>query len=229
MGKTLAQQFLTPEEQESVKSAVRAAERRTSGEIVPMIVSSSHSYPSAAILGGGILGGMVSLLLTACVAHLIWSGINELWIFLVLFICCTPVTGFLVSRTNTLKRLFLTEHQMEGEVQKSAFISFFTENLHKTKDENGVLLYISLFERKAWILGDTNINKKIPFETWQHIVDGLTRGIREQQQAEALCRAIDEVTQILATHFPWQKDDEDELKNLILEERPRQLHNLVIH
>lgn len=228
MGKTLAQQFLNREDQERVKSAVHKAEGQTSGEIVPMIVSASHTYPSATVLGGVITGGMVALLLSALMEHFFWLGINQLWVFLFLFFICTPIAGYSVSRSRKLKRYFLTENQMELEVRRGAFISFFAENLHKTKDDNGVLLYISLLERKAWILGDTKINEKIAPETWQHIVDRLTLGIREQKQAAALCSAIEEVAQLLVDHFPWQKDDQDELKNLIIDKGTHHFHDLVI-
>jgi len=228
MGKTLAQQFLTPEDQERVRTAVHQAEGRTSGEIVPMIVSASHTYPSAAVLGGALIGGMVALALTAVVEHFLWLGVNQLWVFFLLLFVCTPTTGMIISRSRKLKRYFLTENQMELEVRRSAFISFYAENLHKTKDDNGVLLYISLLERKAWILGDTKINEKIAPETWQHIVDKLTLGIREHQQATALCTAIEEVARLLAEHFPWQKDDSDELKNLIIDKGTHEFHDLVI-
>ena len=49
---TLAEQFLSAEERQTVTQAVQAAEKRTSGEIVAMIVSESHNYPVAPIVGG---------------------------------------------------------------------------------------------------------------------------------------------------------------------------------
>ena len=52
---TLAKEFLTDTEQQAVTAVVKQAERETSGEIVPMIVSASHHYPMATIRGAALI------------------------------------------------------------------------------------------------------------------------------------------------------------------------------
>ena len=44
--------FFTAEERQRIEAAVRAAELRTRGEIVPLVVDAAHSYPRAEIQGG---------------------------------------------------------------------------------------------------------------------------------------------------------------------------------
>ena len=54
------------------------------------------------------------------------------------------------------------------------------------------------------------------YYAWQDIVSELTKGIRSGRQGEALCAAIRRVGEILKTHFPYRRDDTDELHNLII-------------
>ena len=51
----LAQQFFTGEEQQQITRTIHAVEQQTTGEIVPMVVSSSHAYPEAVITGAALL------------------------------------------------------------------------------------------------------------------------------------------------------------------------------
>ena len=88
--------------------------------------------------------------------------------------------------------------------------------MHRTRAENGIILFISVFERRVWILGDRGINEKIAPDYWQRIVDQVTRGIKGGRQCEAICSAIENIGDILAEHFPIESDDRDELHNLII-------------
>ncbi len=94
--------------------------------------------------------------------------------------------------------------------------AFFSEKLYKTKDENGILLFISVFERRACILGDAGINARISQKEWEEIITLIPLGIKEKQQCKALCQAVERVGDILKVHFPIQEDDENELHNLII-------------
>ncbi len=48
-----AKTFFTDEEKERIEAAVREAEMRTSGEIVPMVVDAAYDYPRAELIGAG--------------------------------------------------------------------------------------------------------------------------------------------------------------------------------
>ena len=84
--KTLAQQFLTEAEQKTISALVQQMEQQTSGEIVPMVVSASHSYPTAIICGATALALPLSLLLMPVVSGLFWLGSQNVWIFIALFL-----------------------------------------------------------------------------------------------------------------------------------------------
>jgi len=213
---TAAEKFLTPKEQEQVTQAVRDAEGRTSGEIVPMIVSSSYNYPLAAVYGGAFLALAFSLVLARLISSYFWLNADNVWLFLALFLPLYLVAHQMVKHCPFLRRLFISKKQTEEEVKEAAVIAFFSEKLYKTKDENGILLFISVFERKVWVLADAGINAKIATDRWQGIVEMITAGIKHGRHADSLCEAIREVGDILAEHFPIQPDDVNELRNLII-------------
>jgi putative membrane protein len=212
----VSQQFLTPEEQGTISALVQEMEKETSGEIVPMVVSASHSYPAAMIYGAAILALAPALLLMPAAGHLFWLGSQNVWVFLALFMIFHGLFYHLIARFPRLKRLFLTRRQIDAEVEEAAITAFFTEKLYKTREANGILIFISLLERKVWVLGDSGINDRIDPGQWQGIVNLITEGIKEKRQCEAICAAVAETGKILKTHFPARKDDRDELHNLIL-------------
>ena len=52
----LTRQLLRDADRAAITAAVEAAEKKTTGEIVPMVVSSSYHYPMADVIGGATLG-----------------------------------------------------------------------------------------------------------------------------------------------------------------------------
>lgn len=214
--RTLAEKFLTESEQRAVTEAVQRAEKQTSGEIVPMIVSTSHTYPLAAASGAAMLALPTALLLTSLLGSALWLGSRDMFLFLAFFALLYFPLRAAVNRSIALKRFFLSKDQIEEEVKEAAITSFFGEGLYRTREENGILIFVSVLEQRVWVLGDRGINEKIEPTAWQEIVTDLTEGIKSGRQGDALRQAVVRVGEILTTHFPQRNDDRDELHNLII-------------
>lgn len=210
------QHFLSLAEQQRIEAVVKEMELQTSGEIVPMVVAASHRYPTAVIYGAALGALTCSLPLTPLISGVFWLGHLELGIFLGLFFLFYTLLYTIIARCDGIKRLFLSRREVEEEVKQAAIASFFTEQLFKTREENGILLYISILERRVWILADSGINARIQQEQWQDIINQTTRGIKEKRQCEAICEAITHIGAILKKHFPIQEDDKNELHNFII-------------
>lgn len=213
---TPAEQFLTRAEQDRVTAVVREVERTTSGEIVPMIVARSHDYPMAAAVCSASINLPLGLLLTDLIGSQLWIGGQNIWLFLLLFAVGYPTLYVVTQRMDKVKRFFLNRQLVEREVREAALAAFFGERLYKTKDENGILLFISVMEQKVWILADAGIDRKIEQDVWESIVAELTEGIKAGRRCEAICAAVRRIGLILQTHFPYEKNDRDELHNLII-------------
>ncbi len=214
--KTLAQQFLAAEEQQKITEAVQTAEKQTTGEIVPMVVSYSHTYPVAPIVGGVFFALPLALLSARLFGAMLWLGSDNMWLFLAFFTVYYFLGYQAVKRFPRLKRYFFSSARADLAVQEGAAAAFYNESLHNTRAANGILLYISVFEQRVWVLGDWGINEKIEQQTWQEVVDQVTRGIKEGRRCDAICEAVTRIGQILQQHFPIEEGDKDELHNLII-------------
>jgi putative membrane protein len=216
--KDLAQKFLSEDERTRVSEAVKAAEELTAGEIVVMIISASYHYPMANVIGAAVFALPLALIFTTLAGEWLWIGGQNMWLFLgwltVLFIGSHEV----IKRWARLKRCFISEREFNEEVQEAATTHFFNQGLYRTRDATGVLVLISVFERKVWVLADSGINEKVPDGQWDDIVKMITEGIKQNRQTEAICEAVEKIGDLLKTNFPIKPDDTDELKNLIIEE-----------
>ncbi len=210
MPKLTAKTFFSETEHQRIEAAVQAAEARTSGEIVPMVVDQAYDYPRAEIIGSGFFS-----LATAVTAS--WAfGHSSVWVFLPIFLLLYFPFKCLIRRLPDLKRRLIHPDEISAEVEEKALVSFIEQGLHHTRDKTGILILISLFEHRVFVLADQGINNLVPKETWDEIVHLVTDGIRSQQTCDALCAAVGRCGELLEEHFPVQKDDTDELPNLIL-------------
>lgn len=213
----LAEGFFTQDEQQNITQAVQRAEQLTAGEIVPMVVSASHEYPEAELTAAAVAALPAAMVAALGTGSFFWWQGELLWLFLgylaVFFLCARSI----VRSNPALLRLFIRRQRAGVEVERAAFFHFYASGLQATRDANGVLIYISVLERRVWILGDRGINEKIPQQTWQEFVSRLTTGIKEKRQGAALCTTIEEISNLLHTHFPPKENDRNELSDLIIE------------
>jgi putative membrane protein len=120
-------------------------------------------------------------------------------------------------RLPRLKRLFVSKKEMDHEVREAATIHFFLKGLFRTREENGVLIYLSVFEGKVWVMGDRGIDAAVPPGFWQGVVDEVVAAIREGRQAAAICAAVGRIRRVLEEKFPVAASDTNELPNLIVD------------
>lgn len=215
--KNLADTFLSEADHGRIRSAVAAAEKKTAGEIVCMVVSSSYHYPLANVLGATAAALPMSLLGTHFLGAWLWIGSQNMWLFLGLFTICFVLFHWALDRVPGLKRRFISRREIDEEVEEAAINAFFRQGLYRTRDASGVLLFISVFEHKVWLLADRGIHEKVPQAEWDALVSRVTRGIREGQRTDAICSAIAAIGRRLESHFPVKPDDTDELENLIVD------------
>ena len=207
-----ADQFFTAEEKEKLKDTTHKVESRTIGEIVIMVVDRSDRYLEAEVFGGILLGSLLSLILTLLFFHFsIWSYIPLSFIF---FFPCRA----LFQRMDALKRFFIGIRRREEAVRLRAERGFFEKGLYKTKKNTGVLFFLSLLERKVWVLADKGIYEKMDQETLNRFAHEVSGGIKEGRACEALSQAVQEIGELLSRHFPITPDDTDELPNAVLTE-----------
>lgn len=206
-----AQSFLTQEEQQKIIECVKGVERSTSGEIVPVIASESYHYPSAVAFGSLLLG------VAAAVAVCMNLGSEDMWMFLALFLGAYCVFQIVLRFVPILKKPFVSRRQMAEEVDEAAITNFYLNGLHRTRDQTGIIIYVSAYERMVQVLADKGINDKVDPKVWEEVVHIVTAGIRQGTPADGICKAIVKCGELITEHFPIKPDDTDELPNLIVD------------
>ena len=214
--KDLAKTFLSDGERARVDTAVKEAEKLTAGEIVVMIISASYEYPLATVIGAAAFALPLGLIFTPLTGAWLWIGGQNMWLFLGFLTVFFIVFHEIIKRIPWLKRFFISRKEIDDEVEEAAITNFFDQDLYRTRDETGVLVLISVFERRVWILADRGINAKVPEGQWDDIVKMITDGIKQKRAADAICAAVEKIGALLAEHFPIKPDDTDELKNVIV-------------
>ena len=201
--------FFTEAEKQRIAATITGVEKTTSGEVVAMVVTASDTYPEATLLAGFSIGGLSALLITDLLLG------DSLGYFVPLMVASAIVISGLSKIFPPLLRLFIPDTRLQTRVAERALRSFYEKNLHTTRDNTGVLFFISLLERKVWILADSGIYQKIPQEALQAHATDIAAGIKQGQACNALCRQIEAVGVILARHFPIKPDDTNELSNQV--------------
>jgi uncharacterized membrane protein len=107
------------------------------------------------------------------------------------------------------------ESTLEGDVLDRAAWVFKKLGMHKTAERNGVLFYLAVVSRKFAIVGDAGINAKVPAGFWDNVKELLEDHFREDRFAEGLAIGISKAGLQLKDHFPWRKDDVNELSDEI--------------
>ncbi len=211
-GHPKSERFFTTEEKEKLKVTTQDVESRTIGEIVVMVVDHSDHYIEAEVLGSVLLGSLLSLILTVLVFNSsVWAYIPLTFIF---FFPC----WFLFIKVETFKRLFIGIRRKEEAVRLRAERAFFERGLYRTKKNTGVLFFLSLLERKVWVLADKGIHGKMDQGTLDRFANEVSKGVREGRACDALSRAIQEIGALLSRHFPITADDTDELSDDVITE-----------
>ena len=210
MKSTRAQTFFFDSEKMRIRESVRAVEKGTSGEIATMVVDQSDGYLEAEVLGGMLASGLVAMIISVALQHV------TIWTFVPIVCVLYFPARFLLIRFPSLKVPFVNKKRMMRAVQERAVRAFYERGLYRTREENGILIFISILERKVWILGDRGINLRIPHETWQAHADEISQGIREGRPCDALCAVIENCGRVLVEHFPRKEDDTNELTDELI-------------
>lgn len=205
-----AETFFNDSEKENISGAIREVETRTAGEVAVMVVDRSDTYPEARFLAGILIGGLLGLIIT----DLFFD--DSLWHYVPMTVLFAAIIGFGIGFAPSLLRFFVTPGRLETKVNERAIRAFYEKGLYKTRDDTGVLFFLSLFEHKVWVLADEGIYSKISQENLQEYAQDIATSVKKGTAGEALCREIRNVGEILARHFPIKQDDTNELSNKVI-------------
>lgn len=111
-------------------------------------------------------------------------------------------------------RLHIETDCKDDVLDRAAYI-FEKLAIHKTELRNGVLFYLSINDRKFAILGDAGINAVTPDNFWEEIKETVLAHFKKNEFDLGLSTGVKMAGEALKKHFPYQKQDINELSDEI--------------
>lgn len=202
--------FLNETEKAQLRAAIRQAEAKTTGEIVTVIAQSSGDYFYYPTLWAAMLAILSPLLPMIFAVSFAPLGIIELQLLVFVLLA-------LVLRWPPLKMRIVPYAVKQQYCARRAREQFLAQNLHTTRERTGVLLYVSVAERRVELLADAGIHARVADGTWDEVVNKLTARVKVGEIGAGFVEAVNSVSAQLATHFPAAGVNLNELPDHLIE------------
>jgi putative membrane protein len=185
---------LTEEDYARIAAAIRAAERRTAGEIVCVLARRSSDYSYVSTLWAAFLALAAPWLLILSTSLSVRAILSAQIIVFILAatVFSWPPLRFALTPTP-VKR---------ARAHRAAVEQFFTRGVSATSDRTGVLIFVSLAERYARIVADEGVAAKISNDEWRVALNVLRENMSAGAIADGFVLAIDECARLLSRHVP---------------------------
>ncbi len=198
---------ISEEDRARISAAIRAAEAKTSGEIVCVLARTATHLTVLPI----VIAVLIALALP-------W-GLVALTEFPVDRILLLQIAVFLLLAvalsTPGVQVLLLPRAVRRRAAHRLAMEQFLIRGVARKKDGTGILIFVSLAERYVRIIAGERIAAHVPQSEWQAAVDALIAEIRSGRIADGFVVAINACEKVLAAHFPRTQMSRDELPDRI--------------
>src|SRR5512138_926992 len=185
----------SPEAQARIAEAVKRAEALSRGQLVPVVVAKSDPYAETSYRGG-VLAAALATAAALAIPYPLTLG------ELALLQLAAGALGALLAAWDPIERVLAGRSTQEHAVMARARLAFQEHGLARTVDGTGVLVFASLFERRAVILGDHGIHERMKDGEWEKALAALTEGLHDGDPARGFIEAIALCGAGLAMHFP---------------------------
>ena len=182
--------FFTQEELNQIASAVQEAEEISGAEIVPVFARQSSFYELALWRAGfsiAAISAICFIMINQFTDKILFLS-SEIWILGTL--TAGVIGSLLTLLIPPIKRFFAGNHLIEKRVWDKALLKFLDHGVSHTPKRNGLLLFISLFERKIIVLADVGIAESVSQEHWDELVKEYLHLVKPKGLATAISTLI---------------------------------------
>jgi len=211
--------YLSEKDKEILNKKIEEAERASKAQIVLATVKRSDNYAEipwlAFALGASITGLLVFL--SAVIAPYWISGMAIL-ISVVAILGTASLLAVMTIIFENFARLFLSGSRAETEIRQFGQSMFLNHELFSTSARTGVLLLISQFERRVFILPDSGLTDRLTPDRLSDIISEITKPLAKRQLRRAMETGLLKIVEaLLPPDSEWP--GENELSNKIIEEK----------
>lgn len=184
--------------------SVKAVEALTSAEVVVAVRRRSGDYRVGAYhFGIAVAGLVVGYLLVAPQVFSVGA--------IALDGCAAFLASLVVARNiEPVGRCLVRRSRRRASIETAARAAFYELGISKTSGRNGVLVFVSTFERDVVVLPDIGIDVEALGAPWTGACAGLERAVR-QRDLSAFLLALESLGPILGERMPRMANDVNEL------------------
>ncbi len=206
------QERFSKEDLERIKKAVRDAESKISGEIVPVFVEKSGFY-TIATYRAALLGAALVFLLIIIFDRYVPSLAVYDPMYIFTFVMIGGFIGALKAHfINLVKRFMLSQAHMDQATRLRAETAFLEEEVFNTRQRTGILIFISFFEHEVIVMADKGISKVVDQKEWDTLVRIIIEHTKNGKITDGIVSAISRCGDILLEKgFVITPDDINEL------------------
>jgi putative membrane protein len=215
--------ILSPADSDRVAAAVGAAEGHANAEIVTVVTRASDTYADVALVWSALIAGLALLIIA--MASGFYLGLADrllgLWdhrwsprdvLGFALFVGSVKFAAMWLIMLWRPLRLTLTPRPIKAaRVRARAAMAFHLSAQGRTQGATGVLIYLSMAERRAEIIADTAIASKVTPEVWGDAMHAMLDHFRKDRVADGMIAGVAAVGKVLAEHFPREAKPGNEL------------------
>jgi uncharacterized membrane protein len=121
------------------------------------------------------------------------------------------------KKTSGEIRVYVERGTLNGEALPAAQKKFDEVGMHKTRDRNGVLIYVAPRSHKFAVVGDQAIHEKCGDVLWQSVVAKMREHFKNERFSDAIVDAVRDLGDVLSQHFPRSGDDKNEMPDAVVE------------
>lgn len=221
---------MTDADRKRVSDAVAAAERTSAGEFVTIMAARSDDYRDVALAwAAGV--ALVALVLMALVPDFFvglhdrltgawareWTPGRLLGLAALVATIKFAATWLILLAWPRLLLALVPAPVRRARVHARAVAAFRIGAERRTAGRTGILVYMSLAERRAEIVADEAIAARVEAEAWGDALAALLVELRAGRMADGLIAAIERAGAIVSRHFPAGTDDSNELPDRLIE------------
>jgi putative membrane protein len=220
---------LSDEDHAKVSAAIAAAELQSDGEIIAVATPISDPYHDVALHWAVLVLIAVLAWAAICPSCLEWwlnlflgswrleTTIRELLTFLMILAVLTFTVVLLIVKYMPVRLLLTPSATKERRVSRREIATYKAGAERRTVGRTGVLIYLSMAERRAEIVADEAITKVTTPETWGEAMAALLVEVKAGRPADGIVAAVEQVGKVLAEHFPRSSTDTNEIPDKLIE------------
>jgi putative membrane protein len=220
---------LSEADHDKVSAAIAAAEAKSNGEIVAVATPLSDPYHDVAL-------HWALIPLFAVLAWAAWRPtaltwwyefllggwtpeptLSQLLTLLMVFAALKFTVALLILKYMPLRLALTPGATKHRRVRRRAVTVFRAAAERRTEGRTGILIYLSMGERRAEIVADEAILKVTDEHTWGEAMAALLVEVRAGRPGDGICAAIERVGVVLAEHFPRSSADVNEIPDKLIE------------